>query len=181
MLIKSTHSLLFQFIVIFSLLFLAACSTENNESNESANTSSNTETTTTSTTTSPNATANAVSLDNPYVRAMPPAHPNSAMFITLNNSSEKPIRLISAATTVAETVELHAHRHKDGMMQMYQVPHIEIPAQGSAELKPGGLHIMLLGLKQTLKAGDEIEMTLNFDDNSSMTVKAPVKKIEPKM
>lgn len=63
-----------------------------------------------------------------------------------------------------------------GMMTMREVPSIEVPADGSVELKPGGLHIMLLDVKKTLAVGDTIEVTLTFENAGEVTVTAEVRE-----
>ena len=63
-----------------------------------------------------------------------------------------------------------------GMMQMSPVPNIPVPANGKAELKPGGLHMMLIGLNRELKAGDKVQLTLNFEKAGKVPVTAEVKE-----
>ncbi len=118
-----------------------------------------------------------ISIDNPYVREVPPGQQISASFMTLKNNTDADIALIKASSDVAKTVELHEHVHKDGMMQMRQVPKIVIPAHGETALKPGGFHIMLIGLQRKIKAGDKVNLSLEFDNGSKETVTATVKKI----
>ena len=120
-----------------------------------------------------------VKVENPYVRAVPPGQPNSAAFLTLVSSSAKAHSIKSAASPVAATVELHTHTNNNGVMEMRQVPQIDIPANGKTELKPGGLHIMLIGLKQNLKAGENANVTLQFEDGSSSTITAPIQAVTP--
>jgi periplasmic copper chaperone A len=118
-----------------------------------------------------------VSAGNPYVRAVPPGQPNSAAFMKFTNSSDKAHSIINAKSDVAAIVELHTHTHKDGMMQMRRVDKIDIPANGSTTLQPGGLHIMLIKLHGGLKIDQQVKVTLEFADGSSKEVTAPVKKI----
>ena len=121
--------------------------------------------------------ADTVMVANPYVRAVPPGQPNSAAFMTLHNMGESAHAVVSASSPAARVVELHTHIHKDGMMMMRQIPRIELPAAAETELKPGGLHIMLIGLKQAMQPGAMVSLTLNFDDGSSKTVQAPVRDV----
>jgi copper(I)-binding protein len=62
-------------------------------------------------------------------------------------------------------------------MEMRQVDEIKIPAHGETVLKPGGYHIMLIGLTRKIKAGDLVDLTLEFNNDKQQTVKAEVKKI----
>jgi len=121
--------------------------------------------------------AQGVEVSGIYVREVPPNMPNSAAFMELKNLTDKPIALISAASGAANTVELHEHVNVDGMMQMRQIPKIDIPANGTTSLQPGGLHVMLIGLTQKLKAGENVSITLNFSDGESITLDAPVKQV----
>ncbi|WP_345987329.1 copper chaperone PCu(A)C [Sulfurimonas sp. HSL1-2] len=121
--------------------------------------------------------AHSIEVSGIYVREVPPNLPNSAAFMELKNPTDKPVALVSAASTAAKTVELHEHVNVDGMMQMRQIPKIDIPAGGTTMLQPGGLHVMLIGLTQKLKAGENVTITLNFSDGESITLEAPVKKV----
>ena len=120
-----------------------------------------------------------VSVADPYARAVPPGQPNSGAFMTLTNASAQPRALVSASSPAARTVELHTHVNEDGMMRMRKVERIEIPAGTTVTLAPGGLHVMLIGLKEDLKPGTSVDLALSFDDGSQVQVQAPVRKIEP--
>ncbi|MET0051714.1 MAG: copper chaperone PCu(A)C [Candidatus Thiodiazotropha sp.] len=122
-----------------------------------------------------------VQVEDPYVRAVPPGQPNSASFMALHNTGDQTYQLVGASSDVAEVVELHTHTLEDGMMRMRQVDHIELPAGESVSLKPGGLHIMLIGLKQKLVPDDQVLLTLKFSDGSEREISAPVKKIRMTM
>jgi copper(I)-binding protein len=114
-----------------------------------------------------------------YARAVPPGQPNSAVFMVLRNDGPQDRALVAAASPVSETVELHTHRMEEGMMKMRQVEQITLPAGESVTLKPGGLHVMLIGLRQQLQPGDEVAVTLTLDDGSELPLTAPVRKVEP--
>ena len=66
-------------------------------------------------------------------------------------------------------------------MQMRQVEKIDIPAGSATKLEPGGLHVMLIGLVQDLKPGDEVSITLTFEDGSKTTIVAPVRNLQMQM
>jgi len=121
--------------------------------------------------------AKGVSVDEPYVREVPPGQMISATFMTLKNDTDKDIALIKASSDVAKNVELHEHVHEGGMMKMRQVPKIIIPAHGITELKPGGYHIMLIGLQRKIKSGDKVTLNLEFDNGNKETITATVKKV----
>ncbi len=119
-----------------------------------------------------------VTITDPYVRAVPPGQKISAAFLQLDNASDTMQSIVSASSPAAEVVELHTHIHDNGMMKMRRIEKIDIPAKGQTVLKPGGLHIMLINLKNNLKPGQEVSVTLKFSDGSEKTFTAPVRKIQ---
>jgi copper(I)-binding protein len=123
--------------------------------------------------------ADAVTVSDAYARAVPPGQPNSAVFMVLRNAGAEDRAVVSAASPVSDVVELHTHRMEDGMMKMRQVEQITLPAGDSVTLKPGGLHVMLIGLQQQLQPGDEVAVTLTLDDGTELPLAAPVRKVEP--
>lgn len=104
---------------------------------------------------------------------------NSAAYMVVANSGDSADAIVSAATDVAETVELHTVEEGDnGMMQMRPVERIEVPAGGEAELRPGGFHVMLIGLKQDLNEGDTVDLTLTLEQGGEIEISAPVRIAE---
>ena len=118
-----------------------------------------------------------VQIEAPYVRAVPPGTPNSGAFMVFKNTDSVAHAVVAARSSASRVVELHTHRMEGGMMKMRPVKQIEIPAGGETVLKPGGLHVMFIGLKGDLKVGDEVGFTLVFEDGSQTTVTAPVKSV----
>ncbi len=116
-----------------------------------------------------------IEVHKPFVRLMPPSQPNTGAFMVLNNTTDKEMALVRAESGVSRVVELHTHTMVDGVMQMREIPRIAIPAQGRTELKPGGLHVMLIGLHEPLQDGQQVDITLVFEDGSQQTVHAPVR------
>lgn len=110
----------------------------------------------------------------PFARA---SIPNGAVYMHLMNEGEADDRLISVETDVAETAELHETTiDENEVMQMKPIHAVELPAGGSATLAPGGMHIMLMGLKQGLATGDTFELTLNFEQSGSQTIQVEVRE-----
>ncbi|MBL1378960.1 copper chaperone PCu(A)C [Zobellella iuensis] len=112
-----------------------------------------------------------------YVRATPPMGPNTAAFMQLENGGDRDLALVSAASPQAEKVELHTVLEQDGVMRMREVERIAVPAGDAVSLQPGGLHIMLLGVKQPLAAGDEVSLELRWDNGDTEQLLLPVKDI----
>jgi hypothetical protein len=100
---------------------------------------------------------------------------NGAVYVTVTNRGGGPDALVGAATDAATSVELHETVHEGGVMKMRPLPRFEVPAGGRLEMKPGGHHIMLLGLKRDLKPGDTVTVTVTFEKAGPMTVEAPVR------
>lgn len=98
-----------------------------------------------------------------------------AAFFTVTNNGTEDDRLVSAATDVAAAAEIHEMALKDGTMQMSPVMDgLPIPAGETVVLAPGGYHIMLIGLKQDLKAGETFEMTLTFEKAGEVELVVPI-------
>lgn len=121
-----------------------------------------------------NTAAQAISISQPQIRATAPGQKVSGAFMRLSNASSTPFALTAASFEASETVEIHETSMDGKMMRMMQVEQIDIPANGSVELKPGSYHIMLMGLSRQMKAGTTESITLMFSDNSQATIQASV-------
>ncbi|MEJ7619494.1 MAG: copper chaperone PCu(A)C [Aquificaceae bacterium] len=107
-----------------------------------------------------------------WVREVPPTSKMSAAYMVIENKGKESDKLVDASNNVSEITELH--ETVEGKMR--RVKAIEIPAGGKVELKPGGLHVMLINLKKPLKEGDTVELTLKFEKSGEVKVQAPVRK-----
>lgn len=116
------------------------------------------------------AQADGISVEAPFARASAGPVKNGAAFLTVKNGGGEADRLIAARAPVADRVELHTHLHENGVMKMRQVEAIEIPAGGTAMLKPGGDHVMLMGLKAPLQEGGSFPLTLVFEKAGEITI-----------
>lgn len=119
--------------------------------------------------------ADNVTAVDPYVRAVPPGQTNTAAFMVLQNADAKPHAVVKADNSISKVTELHGHVNEDGVMKMRPVKQIDLPAKGEAKLQPGGLHVMLIDLKQPPKPGDKVAVTLTFEDGSTKQVNAEVR------
>ena len=122
-----------------------------------------------------------VEIEGAYARASIPNVPNSAAFFVIKNNSDKDIAITSANSDIAEKNELHTHIKENKMMKMMKIEKLVVPAKSSLELKSGGDHVMLIGLKKELKAGDEISLELSFSDGDKKSIKVPVKDLASTM
>jgi len=83
-------------------------------------------------------------------------------------------RLVAASAPVSKTVELHTMQMDGDVMRMREVPAIELPAGRTVELKPGGLHVMFIGLAQPLQVGASFPLTLRFEKAGEVKVDVKV-------
>lgn len=120
-----------------------------------------------------------VYLFNGWARATPEGAPNGAVFGFLVNLTGTADRLISASTDVAEVVEFHETVIGDGdVMQMRPLEDgFAVEANHFLQLQPGGLHIMLINLRQPLEAGSTFELVLNFEHAGAVSLSVPVREM----
>ncbi len=93
-------------------------------------------------------------------------------------TSEKNTRLVAVSSPVAGVVEIHEMAMENDVMKMRQIPGLDLAAGRTLDLKPGGYHVMLMDLKQQMKGGDVVPITLVFEDDAkkrfTQEIKAPV-------
>ena len=121
--------------------------------------------------------AQPLGVEDAQVRAVPPGSPTSAAFMTLHNAGESDIAVVDAHSPAAGVLDLHRHVEADGVMQMRRIPEVVVPAGGSADLAPGGLHLMLIDLTAPLAEGDEVAITLVLDGGETVEFAAPVRSV----
>jgi copper(I)-binding protein len=120
-------------------------------------------------------------IGHPYARATVPHQPTGGAYLTIENRGKDGERLVSAASPVAKSVEIHTMSMEGNVMKMRAVPALEIKPGDKVEMQPGhGYHIMLLGLKQALKAGEQFPLTLNFEKAGKLEVSVKVEDIAAK-
>lgn len=111
----------------------------------------------------------------PWARASAGMAKAGAAFLTVKNSGNAADRLVGAKSDASARVELHTHKNVDGVMQMRPVESIAVPAGGMAVLKPGGDHVMFMGLKKPFVEGEKIPVTLVFEKTGEVKIEVPVK------
>lgn len=116
----------------------------------------------------------AISVDNPYTRATVAGQVAAGGFMRIVNTGAAD-QLISVSSPVSTEVQLHTMKMDGNVMQMREVKRIDLPANGAVELKPGGLHLMFINIKEPLKVGDFVPVKLKFTKAGEVEIKMPVK------
>jgi len=111
-------------------------------------------------------------------RSSPMMAEAGAVYMVIQNAGGEADKLIAAETDVCQVVELHESVMEGDVMQMRPVEGgaIEVPAGGSVELKPGGLHVMLIQLKSPLEAGASAPLTLVFEKSGKIEVNVEIRE-----
>ena len=112
----------------------------------------------------------------PYVRAPVPGNSITAAFLTLINASEQNCQLIAASSSYAKKIEFHTHVYHGDIIKMRSVATVAAASGSSLAFKPGGLHLMLFGIKH----GDmsSVDITINTDKCGDISFTAPIKSIK---
>ena len=120
--------------------------------------------------------AGSMEVDDAWARTTVPGMTMGGAFMEIQNGTGRDDALTGGSTPVAERVEVHTHTNDNGVMRMREVPGgVPLPKGRETALQPGGYHIMFMGLKRPLKAGDTFPLTLKFKHAKPQTVKVEVK------
>lgn len=106
--------------------------------------------------------AKAISIADPWARATAPGATVGAGYLLITNGTSRDDELLAVSTPVADRVELHSSSMEDGVMRMRPLATVRIPARATVRFEPGGLHLMLIGLRAPLEPGAAVPLTLNF-------------------
>jgi periplasmic copper chaperone A len=119
-----------------------------------------------------------ITVQHPWARATPAGAMTGAVYMTLDNTSASADRLTGGSSDVADKVQIHEMSVVNGVMQMRQLADgLPVPAGGSVVLKPGSYHVMLIGLKKPLTAGETFPLTLTFAKAGNISVTVAVQAI----
>jgi len=110
-----------------------------------------------------------------WARATVPTARVGSVYLVLHGGAAED-RLVSGSTPVAERVELHQTIREGDVMKMREVPALAVPAGGTVRMQPGGLHMMLVGLKRPLNEGERIALTLRFERSGEQRVEISVRE-----
>jgi len=117
-----------------------------------------------------------ISVRDAWVREAPPGTTMTAGYMLLQNKTSRPQVLVAARSSGFETVMIHRTVAKEGMTGMEHAPQIELLPNASLLFAPGGYHLMLLNPKRTLRAGDRVDITLEFRGGLVLPVAYEVRK-----
>lgn len=115
-------------------------------------------------------------VDHPWARASIGQAPNGAAYMTITTEGQETDRLVGVESDAANRVELHTHLMDNGVMKMRPVEAIEIAPGEPTLLQPGGLHVMLMGLKAPLRLGESFPMTLVFERAGRVEVEVKIEE-----
>ncbi len=121
--------------------------------------------------------ASSITVDAAWARATPAGAKTGVVYLTLANHGADADRLVGASTPVAEKAQFHTEFEEKGVMKMRPLAAIEVKPHEKTVLKPNGMHLMLIGLKQPLKEGENFPLTLEFTHAGTMVV--PIKVTKP--
>ncbi|MFK5913498.1 MAG: copper chaperone PCu(A)C [Woeseiaceae bacterium] len=126
--------------------------------------------------------ANNLKFENTWSPEAPPVAKVMAGYMIITNSGTKDVHIVSAKSPLFKKVEIHLTQMKNGMMTMVKQENLTIKAKSYIELKPGGLHMMLMGKLKKISAGSAIPVTLTFDHDETVSIKLKIKTDrQPKM
>ena len=115
-----------------------------------------------------------VVIENGWARASAGMSKNGAVYLTIVNNGKDKDTLTGAESALAERIEIHTHENENGIMRMRRVPTLEISPKERITFKPGGYHVMLLGLHKPLKRGNTITFKLTFRKAGKVKIHAKI-------
>ena len=123
----------------------------------------------------PAALAEGLTVTNSWSRSTPPGAKVGVVYFTLKNDTKKSDRLLKLSAPVAEKIEVHRTEVLDGIARMREVAVLHVDAGQTLEFRPGGMHVMLTGLKKPLVAGTSYELDLLFEVAGPRKVRVEVR------
>lgn len=109
-------------------------------------------------------------IEDAWIRATPPGASTAAGYMTISNKTSTDDKLIGTSTDRAKMVQLHMTMMENDTAKMHHLDMIEIKSGSEVRFEPGGLHLMLMGLTDSLKEGDNVSVTLTFQNAGEMRI-----------
>ena len=114
-----------------------------------------------------------------WARATVSAQTGTAAYLTIHNAGPGADRLRSVSSPTARAVSIHSTSMAGGVMRMRSVKDIPVPANKSITMRPGGVHLMLTGLREPLKAGEQLPLVLSFEKAGTIRTRVAVRSTPP--
>lgn len=118
--------------------------------------------------------ASTIEIHHQRVFTAPPMAPVTGGFMVILNHSDQADALIGASSDIAKNTEIHKTEMDGDMMRMIAIPRLELAPKSETELKPGGLHVMFIGLTKPINEGDKVMLTLTFEKAGEVKLELPV-------
>lgn len=113
----------------------------------------------------------ALEIGHPWARATPPTAPTGGGYLSVKNTGTAPDRLMSVSSPAAKTIQVHEMKMEGSVMRMREIDGpLEIKPGETVTLAPGGMHLMMMGLKAPLKQGEKVPLTLVFEKAGKIDV-----------
>ena len=122
-------------------------------------------------------TKHGLKIEAAWARATPGKAKNGGAYVTIVNPGAEADWLLGAKADVAKRVEIHTHLNENGVMRMREVKSIDLPVGGKIHMKPGGYHVMFLGLHKPLKKGERFPVTLVFEKAGEVKTHVKVRAV----
>jgi copper(I)-binding protein len=116
-------------------------------------------------------------ISQPTVRTTSPGQMMSSAYLVIENKGATPDRLVAVSYSFAKEVQIHEMKMDGDKMMMRQMTALEIPGNSSVELKSGGYHLMMMGLKEPIKEGEAVKMTLQFEKAGKVEISFQTKSM----
>lgn len=113
----------------------------------------------------------------PWTRATPPGAKLGVGYLEIRNSAREPDRLIGASTPIAQRVELHVLVREGDVVRMREVESLDVPARERLVLRPGGPHLMIVGLARPFVKGERVPLSLRFEKAGELRIELEVQAL----
>ena len=120
-----------------------------------------------------------ITIDNAWVRAMPPMQSSTAGYLTVHNRGDRVVEIVGASSQPVANVEMHNSIEVKGLMSMERIHTLSLSAGTKVEFTPGGKHLMIMGLEKMPAPGDAVELCLEFDTGHVVCTQADVRRTAP--
>lgn len=122
-----------------------------------------------------------ITVDNAWIRAMPPTQSSTAGYLTVHNRGEGAVEIVAASSQPLANVEMHNSIEVNGLMSMERIHKLNLAAGTKVEFTPGGKHLMIMGLEKMPAPGDAVQLCLEFHTGQVVCTQADVRRTAPEL